>query len=125
MLNYNLYAVCNIYAELLSSSYQETFLSGCSEILPELILFTLEKCSGRSVRVCPGLPNYQIRMVAHGCLGVFMLVLLSLLVCIHLGFWFLVLGWPCAIGVKPQALKLTSGFSSFNKLLICLFRNHK
>ncbi len=89
----------NVYAELLSSSYQETFLSGCSEILPKLILFTLEKCSGRSVRVlgvfffflCLGfvLPNDQIRMVSHWC-GYFILVLLSLLVCAQIGFWFLV-----------------------------------
>ncbi len=89
----------NVYAELLSSSYQETFLSGCSEILPKLILFTLEKCSGRSVRVLGVffffmsglyvLPNDQIRLVSHWC-GYFILVLLSLLVCAQIGFWFLV-----------------------------------
>ncbi len=92
----------NVYAEILSSSYQETFLSGCSEILPKLILFTLEKCSGRSVRVLGVfylffffmsglyvLPNDQIKMVSHWC-GYFILVLLSLLVCAQIGFWFLV-----------------------------------
>ncbi len=93
----------NVYAEILSSSYQETFLSGCSEILPKLILFTLEKCSRRSVRVLGVvyfvfyffmsglyvLLNDQIRMVSHWC-GYFILVLLSLLVCAQIGFWFLV-----------------------------------
>ncbi len=112
-----------MYAEILSSSYQETFNIGCSEILPKLILFTLEKCSGRSVRVCwvffflycLGLPNYQIRMVSHWC-GDFILVLLSFSLCTS---WFLVLGCLCAIGVKLLALKKNFFYFLFffNKLL--------
>lgn len=48
---------------------------------------------------------------------------LSFSLCAH---WFLVLGCLCAIGVTLPALKMTFGlFSSFNKVLICLFRNHK
>lgn len=98
LLNYN-----GIYVEILSSSCQETFLSGCSEILQKLIVFALEKCPGRSVRVCWVVFNvwaYQIIKSDRFHMGV---LVLSLSLCIS---WFLVLGYLCATGVKLLALKM-------------------